>query len=337
MTVPTPANPVLIVGDRGAGPERWHRGALAVARGGEIVAAVGRIEDGAYLRSAAKFFQALPAVLAGVEERHALGDRELALMCASHGGEDEHLAVARGMLARGGLGEDDLACGPHPPMNARCAALMLARDEAPRRIHNNCSGKHAGMMLGALARGETPSGYERPDHPVQRRIFEVVARLSGGTPSGTVFGIDGCGVPTFRLTLADAARAFGRFAARDAGLPPDWRAGADRLLSAVAAAPEMIGGAGRFCSAVARLSGGRAIVKVGADGYYGGMIPAAGIGFALHVDDGDRGASERVCAEILRRFGGLEGVPPEALDPWLDPRRLNCAGAAIGAWTLAEW
>lgn len=325
-------------GPRGEGVEIRFRGVVAVARAGRIEWTCGPAEgELSFLRSAAKFFQAIPSVADGIEQRFALDDRALALMCASHGGEPAHCAVARGMLTAGGLDEGALHCGPHLPMHAATTARMTARGEAAGRIHNNCSGKHAGMMLGALARGEDPRGYAEPDHPVQGRIRELLGRISGIGEESLAFGIDGCGVPTFYLDPAAAARAFSIVAAGAEPLTGRERSAAARLLEAVRRRPHMIGGEGRFCSAVVEATKGRALVKIGADGFYGGMIPERGLGFALHVDDGSWNASERVCAEVLVREGVLDEEGLKRLAPWIAPERLNCAGEVIGGFRFLGW
>jgi L-asparaginase II len=340
------ANPVLLEGGRqiwvdgapgGLSIEIQHRGALAIARKGRVEFALGQSASGAFLRSAAKFFQALPAVADGVEDRYGLDERALALMCASHGGEPAHCEVARDMLARGGLGPEDLHCGPHAPMHLETAAAMRHRGDPFGRIHNNCSGKHAGMMLGARARGEDPQGYADPAHPVQLRIRESLSRLTGLAPRDVGYGIDGCGVPTFVLDLETTARAFSNFCSGAGRLEEREKAAARRLIAAVRARPHMIGGEGRFCSAVVEATGGRALVKIGADGFYGGMIPEAGLGFALHVDDGSWNASERVCAEILAREGVLDEAGRRHLAPWIAPERRNCAGEVIGSFRFLGW
>lgn len=337
-------NPILVEGFRGGSLEICHRGAVAVAQWGDSTwqeRGLGDTDRPYFMRSASKFFQATPSVVGGIEERFGLDDRHLALMCASHGGEPRHVEVARSMLVAGGLSESDLHCGPHAPMyGPAAAALSLVEESSPGKIHNNCSGKHAGMMLGALALGHSPRGYADLDHPIQKAILDFTQRLSGVDASSIERKVDGCGAPTYLMPLKAAARAYASFATAAAAaaegatesVPPQLSVAesvaAARLIAAVRREPAMIAGKDRFCTALVEATQGRVLVKLGADGFYGGMIPERRLGFALHIDDGQRNASERVVGELLRRWG-LLGVAP-ALERFLSSRRLNCAGEPIG-------
>ena len=134
----------------------------------------GDAETPVYVRSAAKPFQAMPLLLAGGEKKFGLGDAEIALMCASHGGEPRHVQETRKILRRGGFRADDLACGAHSPMHEASARELVRRGEKPSALHNNCSGKHAGLLLACRALGLAHEGYTDPGHALQRRIRTLV-------------------------------------------------------------------------------------------------------------------------------------------------------------------
>ena len=289
--------------------ESVHRVHVAVADArGRLIGGCGDSGKVAFYRSAAKPFQALPLVEDGVVERFGFTDEELALCCASHNAEPEHLALARSMLGRAGLDERALACGPHPSLRPERARELWARGARLGAVHNNCSGKHAGMLALAIASGWPPEGYLEPGHPVQQRMLAEVARWTGVAASEIVTGIDGCGVVTFALSLAHMAASFARFtAAADAGDP------AARIVAAMTGHPFAVGGTGRTCTAVMERLGGRVFVKTGAEGVYCGGVRGHGLGFALKVEDGARRASDVALIGVLSDLGAADAADVSAL------------------------
>lgn len=279
--------------------ESVHRVHVAVCdASGQLIGGCGDAGQVAFYRSAAKPFQALPLVEDGVLERFGFTEAELALCCASHNAEPEHLTLARSMLAKAGLDERALACGPHPSLRPERARELWARGTRLGAVHNNCSGKHAGMLALAVANGWPPEGYVEPDHPVQQRMLAEIARWTGVAASELVTGTDGCGVVTFALSLADMAASFARFtAAADAGEP------AARIVGAMTGHPFAVAGTGRTCTAVMELLDGRVFVKTGAEGVYCGGVRGSGRGFALKVEDGARRASDVALVRVLSDLG----------------------------------
>ncbi len=111
------SNPVLAEVLRGGIVESAHRGAVAVLdASGAIVLAIGDIDRPIFPRSAIKGLQALPLIESGAADRYSLTDAEIALACASHNGEPEHVATAEGMLRKAGLDLGALECGAQMPM-----------------------------------------------------------------------------------------------------------------------------------------------------------------------------------------------------------------------------
>ena len=289
--------------------ESMHRVHVAVANArGRLIGGCGDPRQVTFYRSAAKPFQALPLVEDGVVERFGVTEEELALWCASHNAEPEHLALARSMLARAGLDERALACGPHPSLRPERARELWVQGVRLGAVHNNCSGKHAGMLALAVARGWPPAGYLEPGHPVQQRMLAEIARWTGVETSELVTGTDGCGVVTFALSLADMAGSFARFAAAaDAGGP------AARIVAAMTLHPFAVAGTGRTCTAVMERLDGRVFVKTGAEGVYCGGVPGRGLGFALKVEDGARRASDIALIRVLSDLGVADADDVSAL------------------------
>ena len=291
------SNPVLVHVTRGGIVESRHRGAFAVAdAGGGLAVALGDIASPIFPRSAIKAFQAL-AMVELAADRFGFTEAEIALACASHSGEPEHVRVARAMLAKLGLSEADLECGTHWPYDAEAQHAIAAGGERPGAIHNNCSGKHAGMLALALTLGAGTKGYTDVSHPVQRTIAATLHALCGIDPDAQPCGTDGCSVPTWAMPLEAWARGFARFAS-GAGLPPERRRAAGRIMAAVRSHPFMVAGSERFCTRLMQAVP-RAFVKTGAEGVFCGAVPHAGFGLAVKCDDGAGRAAEAIMAALL--------------------------------------
>jgi len=324
------ANPVLVEVTRGRAVESRHRGAaVAVDAGGAPVAAWGDVAARVLPRSAVKPLQALALVESGAAAAYSVSEAEFALACASHAGEPRHVEVVAAWLARLGLAESDLACGGHMPGNEAAGRALVVAGKRFGRLHDNCSGKHSGMLTLARHLGAPTKGYERADHPVQRRIVAVLSDLAGARLGARDAATDGCGVPTYPLPLAGLARAWARFGT-GAALGPARAEAAARLRAAIAANPVLVAGSGRLDSEVVAASAGRVLVKVGAEGVYAGAIPAAGLGIALKIDDGARRAAEVACVALLDRLGALDDEVRRELAGWRAPKVVTRAGEVVG-------
>ncbi|MBY0429833.1 MAG: asparaginase, partial [Rhodospirillales bacterium] len=231
-------DPVLVEITRGPIVESLHRGAVVVAdANGVIVQAWGDPDQSIYPRSAIKPLQALPLIETGAADRFGLGLEEIALACASHGGEAAHVERVAAWLDRLGLGIEALECGAHWPSNIEAARALARAGGQPHAVHNNCSGKHAGFLTTALHLGEPLAGYIQRDHPVQRRVAETLSAITGIEAQHQPCGIDGCGIPTFALPLQAVATAMARLAAPDS-LPPPRAEAARRIVAAMQTHPE---------------------------------------------------------------------------------------------------
>ncbi len=304
---------------RGGRVESEHRGVIAVVdASGQLMAHVGDVELVSYLRSSAKPFQLLPLIDNGGADRFGFTDRELAVMAASHSGEPRHVEAVRSILAKIGLSEDALQCGVHPPLNPEAARALRAAGQTPTAIHNNCSGKHAGMLAQAVDRGLSTHDYLDPQHPMQIAIRQVVADLSGVVFDEIGLGVDGCSVPCFALPLRNAAMAFAKLAEARSEERPHGGASqgaGNATLARVAQVmmdyPEMIGGEGRLDTDLMRVAKGRVVSKGGAEGYQGvGLLsndgsPAWGIAIKIADGEGKRGGHP-VVIETLKQLGVLD-------------------------------
>jgi len=323
-------NPVLVEVFRGAQVESRHRGAVAVVDAdGAAVLSLGDVAAPVYPRSAVKPLQALPLVESGAAERYGFGDEELALACASHGGEPAHIEVAARMLARAEVDVGALECGAHWPSHLESGRGLARSGGAPSALHNNCSGKHAGFVCVACAAGIDHRGYVAAEHVVQREVRAAVEDLTGVGLGLDVCGIDGCSIPTWGVPLTALAHAFAKFAT-GRGLAPERAKAAARLRAACAAQPYYVAGTGRFCSEIMKRFGARVLVKTGAEGVFCGALPVQGIGVALKCDDGATRAAEVAMAAMIARFLPMSGDERAALEWFVRPTLRNWNGIEVG-------
>jgi L-asparaginase II len=319
-------NPVLVEVTRGDRVESAHRGAIAISDAqGNVLFSLGDIERPVYPRSALKPIQALPLLESGAADAFSVDQAEIALACASHSGEPMHTSRVAAWLHRLGLGESDLACGPHPVRYEPTWEDMIRRGEKPTRVHNNCSGKHTGFLTLARHWDVATKGYERTDHPVQQAVAKALSELAG-LPEPLPCGIDGCGAPNFAIPLAAFARALARLASPQT-LAPERARSARRIVDAMMARPELVAGTGRVCTTLMRAGHGRMAVKTGAEATYAALVPAHGLGIALKIEDGGGRAAETTIAYLLDRMGLVER---EAVADIVNPSVLNTRDERVG-------
>jgi L-asparaginase II len=332
------SHPVLVEVLRGGSVESRHRGSLAIVdAAGRVHTALGDIEQPVFPRSAVKLLQALPLVASGAADAFGLTDTELALACASHSSEPEHVATAAGVLAKLGLTEAALECGTHWPTREPVLKAMVARGEVAGPLHNNCSGKHAGFVcLGCqLARqaGLEPEafvrGYVGPEHPVMREVTAALSAATGVDAEAAPRGTDGCSIPTYALPLHALARGFARVGSGE-GLSPAHAAAARRLRQAVARAPFMVGGSSRFDTRVMELLGERLCCKIGAEGVYCAALPELDLGVALKIDDGAARAAEAAMAAVALHLMALDAEARSLLLGYADAPLHNWRGIHVG-------
>ncbi len=328
-------NPILVEVLRSSLVESRHRGAIAVADAdGAAVLAIGDVTTPIFPRSAVKALQALPLVETGAAAAFGFGDEELALACASHSGEPGHVAGVTRMLAKAGLDAAALRCGAHWPI-AQPALVELARTGQPSALHNNCSGKHAGFLCVACAKGIDHADYWRPQHPVQREVRAVLENLTGAALSDDRCAIDGCSVPTWAIPLQNLAYGFAKFAT-GRGLAPERARAAARLRAACAQKPWHVAGTGRFCTEIMQLFGARVFVKTGAEGVYCGALPEQGFGVAVKCDDGAGRAAQAIMAAIIARFLPLGDAERVALARFVHPTLRIWNGFEVGSLRVVD-
>ena len=296
----TATNPVLVEVTRGSIVESRHRGAISVMDGdGAVVVKLGDTARPVFPRSAVKSIQALPLIESGAADAFGFGNAELALACSSHSGEDEHIAMASGMLERAGRSESDLECGGQWSSHEH-VLIHQARNISgqPGALCNNCSGKHSAFVCTAVHAEIDPHNYIRADHPIMCEVKAVLENVTGAAHDEDLCGIDGCSIPTYAVPLSSLAHGFAKMTTGN-GLSPERAEAARRLFDACMAEPFYVAGRGRFCTRLMELGQGRIFVKTGAEGVFCGAIPELGVGIALKCDDGTTRAAEIMMVATL--------------------------------------
>ncbi len=319
-----------VVAWRGGIPESRHRLQAAV------VDATGRTTAGSSdadllttFRSAAKPFQLVPLVERGHADRWGFGDAELAIMSASHTGSPEHVALVAKILKTIGLTERHLACGYHDPVDPTSLAHVQAHPEARTAIYNNCSGKHAGMLALALSEGWPVAGYHLEPHPLQQLMLRTVSECCGIEAQRVAVAIDGCSVCVFGLSLKAMARGYAVLAGARAEGDVRERALA-RIRAAMTAHPRLVGGAGRFGTTLMERTGGRMVVKGGAEGLECVGLSDPMLGLAVKCEDGNPRALAPATLALLEHLGELSGDELSGLKTFHHTPITNAAGLEVG-------
>lgn len=318
----------LVSVERGGAVEGVHRGVVVLAdASGRVLGGVGDPGVPVLLRSAAKPFQALPLVSSGIADRLGITQEELAVACASHHGQPEHLRAVRSLLARAGVGEEALACGPEAPLDPTVRRDLERRGEAPGAIHHTCSGKHAGMLALARGLGVPTQGYADREHAVQQTILATLAGLLPGRTDETAFwdGTDGCGVPVFRVPAWEGAQLFALLAqAAEPGLA--------RVRDAMLSHPTMVAGSRGLDTAIMAAVPGGVVAKGGAEGVQALAFPATSVrgplGCLIKVGDGGHRGVRAMVSVLLQALG--EDRAAADLLGEADGTIRNAAGTPVG-------
>ncbi|MEO8388097.1 MAG: asparaginase [Polaromonas sp.] len=319
----------LIELTRGGTLECQHLGSVAVVNAaGSLVAYAGDPHWLTFSRSTLKALQALPFMEAGGPQQFGFSTRQLAMLCASHNGEDMHVRETQDMLDKAGLARTALRCGCHIP------GIFTQLEQAPPpglvfdERHNNCSGKHAGFLAYCVQHGLSLEDYIAPEHPLQQAIRRDVARAVGMDANDLKMGIDGCSAPNYALPLSHLARGYARLASgtRDAEFGESFSS----LGEAMTCHPELVSGTGRNDLAFMRAGRGDWITKIGADGVQAVGSKSRGEAVALKVMDANKAALHAATVEVLDQLGWLDDAQRTELAPWRARQIITARGLVVG-------
>ena len=310
---------------RGELIESYHWGSVAVVYSdGNLRYFYGKPHMYIHTRSSMKPFQALLPFITGAIEKFDITDEEIAVICASHNGTDYHRDLVLNILKKAGFTEEDLECGVHMPYDKETADRLIREGQKPTPVRNNCSGKHAGMLISARAMGVDHRGYRFPHHPVQEKIREIIHSFVGEKP--IYEGIDGCGVPVFALPLMDLAYMYALLADPEKSPYPEYLS---RIQKAMKAFPVAVAGIGRFDTDLMEKVP-MIVAKAGAEAVYGVAIPQKKMGLAVKIHDGGRRAVAPVVMKALDTIGILTDDIKDALRDYAMPPVKNNHGETVG-------
>jgi L-asparaginase II len=335
---------------RGDQIESFHTGSIAVVDSlGRLLAYAGEPGLRTCLRSAAKPFQAIPLLEYGGVDEYELSSEEIALTCGSHGGEPLHVATAAALLRKGEFDESDLLCGAHFPYDEKAAAELRAAGDEPSALHNNCSGKHAGMLLATQVMDVPSTDYIAADHPLQETMRATLGDFADLDPDEIPIATDGCGVPAFFLSLQRTAFAYARLMASTesgtAGALERYASSASQIVNGMTGFPQYVAGAWSMTTPLMQAFGGELVAKEGAEGLYAmAMAPSlvgaltgrlrvaddVAVGIALKIHDGSmvRGRNPVILKTLEILGAGIPSAPE--LQPFRRQQVLNVAGKIVG-------
>lgn len=327
-------NNILVEVTRGSIVESRHRGSIAIVDGeNNLIASVGDINFLTYLRSSAKPHQAISVIISGAATKFGFTAQEIALMAGSHSGESYHTDCAAKILEKINLSYTTLCCGVHKPFSHK-AAKELGKNIS--ELHNNCSGKHAGMLATALVGNYSLGDYYKAEHPVQKAIAKVVAEFANVNAEDLVVSIDGCSAATFAITIAQMALIYVRLV-NPRNLNPELQEAAKLVTQSMLEFPEMVASnTERIDTDLMRALPGGLIAKAGAEGVYTiGILPSIkyslGLGIAIKIEDGDIGrARNAAILGTIEQLGILDSLKMQQLKTNYLPPIKNHRGLIVG-------
>ncbi|MES2317628.1 MAG: asparaginase [Pseudomonadota bacterium] len=315
--------------DTGLVVENVHMGSVAVVdAAGKLLWYAGDPQRMTFTRSALKPFQALPFMLADGPARLGLSQAELALLCASHSGEDKHVRTVQAILARFGRDEGALECGCHAPLYYDSVGAPLPAGRNWSALQHNCSGKHSGFLAWCHLHGVPGAGYVAPAHPLQQAVRRTLAATVGVAEHSMPLGMDGCSAPNYALPLAQLAQLFARLARGKAD--PQLGAAMGDLFDAMTMHPDLVSGEARCDLAYMTAGAGDWVSKIGADAVQAIGIRSAGLGIAIKIADGAPRALHTATYSVLDQLGLLNDKQRQQLDHYRQPQLKNARGAPVG-------
>lgn len=332
---------ILVNTYRGNVIDMFTTGSVAVVDyNGKLLYSAGNPEQNAYMRSSAKLMQAMVPVSLGACDQYEFTESEIAQICASHSGEKIHVDTVRSILAKCGLDESYLQCGAHYPFKSDITENMKKNGEEALQIHNNCSGKHAGMLAAVKYMNEDLGSYYKIEHPHQKRIINMISEICDFPTDKIAIGLDGCGVPVHAMPLKNFAYGMARMS-RPEALGEKLAPSSEKILKACLNNPINMSGSDRTEYKIMSKYPGKIVVKIGSNGYFTAMIPEMGIGIAIKVDDGKNSSNDIVLLETLHQIGFIPESDLEYFADNMKPTVYNhkkeLAGYSEAVFTLKKY
>ena len=311
--------------------ESKHLGHIAIVDyTGRLIASKGNVNSIVFARSSMKPLQAIPIIETGAYDSYQLIPADLSLCCASHNGEEQHTERVLSILEKANLVESSLQCGTHIPRWDEAYRKIIIENRKVTPVYNNCSGKHSGMLITAKHLNEPIDSYYSMEHPVQKRILQVISDLAEIPKEEIQIGVDGCGVPVHGIPLNKIALAYAKMAKPD-NLPDTRKNSISQIVHAMMEAPEMVGGTNRFCTDFMNVVKGNMFGKAGAEGVYCIGDLRSGIGIAIKIEDGNSRAASPVAVEVMKQLSMLSEREIKELKEYHLPTLKNARNENVGS------
>ncbi|MGI6049549.1 MAG: asparaginase [Acetivibrionales bacterium] len=322
--------PQLAIRTRSGRVESLHSGYICVCdANNNIIYSTGNPNAGIFLRSSGKPIYATVLASSGALEKFNITFKEFATTCSSHDGLASHRMIIKSLLKKIGLSQKDLNCGNKYPENQKVHDALVRLCKRPDPIFSNCSGKHAGLLALCRYYNYDIKNYVKADHPVNLLIRRTMAELLECDESETITGTDGCTLPTYLLTLRQVAWLYARLARGGKGNDKYSRA-FGLIQEAMIRYPQVIRGNNTFCTELIKVTGGRAIGKIGAEGIYCISVPEKELGICIKMFDGHPWSSYPVAVRILEELEILDAKTVKKLERWALPEIKDDKGNIVG-------
>lgn len=296
-------NPILVEVYRNEVLESFHRGVVCVVDAqNKVIFSQGDIHQLCYPRSAMKLLQVIPLLESGGMEHFDFTLEEIAIMCGSHNGEPDHLRVVRSVLSKCGLDESTLQCGAQYPTSKKDADKLIRENSKPGPIHNNCSGKHAGMLAMCQLKEWPVENYLHPDHPLQQAILEICSLFYEWPKEKMVIALDGCSAPIFSVPVFNQAVGYKNLV-YPAVFPEAIERACAIIIEAVSGYPFMIAGTNRYCTDMLQVTAPTIIGKTGAEGIFCMGFTEHKLGVCIKIDDGKMQPQYNVAQALIEASG----------------------------------
>ncbi|MCA0426107.1 MAG: asparaginase [Bacteroidetes bacterium] len=296
-------NPILVEIHRGGILESFHRGVVCVVNEKkEVIYSAGDIHQLCYPRSAMKLLQVIPLIENGGMSKFGFSLEEVALMCGSHNAEEDHIRVLDSILEKIGMSYSDLECGAQMPSSKKDSEKLIKSDQKPGPQHNNCSGKHAGMLALCKLLGHETKGYIHPQHLIQQEIQQVCADMYEYPVAKMVCALDGCSAPIFSIPVYNQALAY-RNLCGNTEFTESRNQALAVIREAVSTFPYMVAGSKRYCTDMMKITAPSVIGKTGAEGIFCMSFTNHNLGVCIKIDDGKMQPQYAVAQQLLEESG----------------------------------
>ncbi|MDP2176292.1 MAG: asparaginase [Bacteroidota bacterium] len=331
------SNPILVEVFRGEVLESFHRGVICIVDSdNKILYSQGDVQQVCFPRSALKFFQQIPLLTSGAAEHFGFTKKEIAIMCGSHNGELFHVENVRSILNKIGKTEDDLMCGPQMPTLKEDQYYLIKNNLKPLKIHNNCSGKHAGFLAYCVYNQLDTKDYINPNHPLHQTILNVISDFHHYPLSSIKQGVDGCSAPIFAFPVYNQAIAYKNLV-NPSQFDDATKKACILMIQSILEYPEMIAGTNRYCSDLMKFSNGQVLGKTGADGVYSLGLIKKQMGVCIKIDDGKMGPQYNVAQHIVEKLNILSEDDNESLKHYIQFENKNFGGMLTGITKISDF